>query len=290
MGITTDWRKDPSIRQFVELAQLPESEVPLFRTALMIGAIQAKSAPFGWWIEWEEQLQELVQDARFTLLHRGKPTDYDRALSLCRWFSLRLGFRGDRDDYNAPENSCLHHVMKRRRGLPITLSVLLICIARQLDLDFFGAAGAFRYVVGVRTSLGVFYYDPFVASGELQSEQELLLSLIEGHVMPQELVQAGIQAYSIRNTLVRILNNMKSSYADRGELERLIGVMTWLIELNPDNPLERLNRGLLLLRTGESAQGARDLLLFMQATDDADIRARVGLEIERALTSRALLN
>ena len=58
------------------------------------------------------------------------------------------GFRGAGKDFENPQNSFLHRVLERRKGLPITLSVIYILIARRLgfDLEPIGLPG--RFMVG----------------------------------------------------------------------------------------------------------------------------------------------
>src|SRR5205814_1284955 len=41
------------------------------------------------------------------------------------------GFAGDTEDYYNPENSFLHRVIERRRGIPITLAVVYLEVARR---------------------------------------------------------------------------------------------------------------------------------------------------------------
>src|SRR6187549_2626750 len=45
------------------------------------------------------------------------------------------GFHGDLDNYADPENSFLDSVIERRRGIPISLSVLMIAVGRRLGVD-----------------------------------------------------------------------------------------------------------------------------------------------------------
>lgn len=70
-----------------------------------------------------------------------------------------LGFAGDTDEYDAPRNSFLPQVIARRRGLPITLSLLTAEVARhaRLDVRIIGMPG---HVLALDGGTGE-YFDPF---------------------------------------------------------------------------------------------------------------------------------
>ena len=57
-----------------------------------------------------------------------------------------LGFQGNQQEYYHPANSCLNEVLTKRVGIPITLSVVYMEIARRLGrtVHGIGLAGAFH--------------------------------------------------------------------------------------------------------------------------------------------------
>src|SRR5215210_4265722 len=58
------------------------------------------------------------------------------------------GFSGDREEYDRPENSMLDVVLRRRRGLPILLSVVYVEVARRAGLAVRGVGLPGHFVVG----------------------------------------------------------------------------------------------------------------------------------------------
>ena len=81
------------------------------------------------------------------------------------------GFRGSGKNFENPENSFLHRVLDRRQGLPITLSVLYLLIARRigLELDPIGLPG--RFMVGCFAEERPFYIDAWSGGKILELEQ-----------------------------------------------------------------------------------------------------------------------
>ena len=97
--------------------ELPESVVPLDEAALLISA-HANPA-----LDVAAQLRRL--DRLATRVERADSS------GLCRLLFEQLGLRGDRERYDDPVNSYLDQVLERRRGIPISLSVLLIEVGRR---------------------------------------------------------------------------------------------------------------------------------------------------------------
>ena len=82
-----------------------------------------------------------------------------------------LGFRGNDTDYYDPGNSCLDVVLDRRTGIPITLSVVYIEVARRLAGPFSGIGLPGHFVVQYSDSEYSTYIDPFHA-GKLLTEDD----------------------------------------------------------------------------------------------------------------------
>lgn len=58
------------------------------------------------------------------------------------------GFGGDTEQYRDPENSFIDRVLQRRRGLPITLSVLAIHLGHCVDVPIYGIGFPGHFIVG----------------------------------------------------------------------------------------------------------------------------------------------
>jgi regulator of sirC expression with transglutaminase-like and TPR domain len=82
-----------------------------------------------------------------------------------------FGFRGARKDFSDPQNSFLHLVLDRRRGLPITLSVVYILVARRIGLELDPIALPGRFMVGCFSETKPFYIDVWSGGKFLEIEQ-----------------------------------------------------------------------------------------------------------------------
>ena len=136
----------------------------------------------------------------------------------------KLGLRGDREDYYAPENSCLHLVMERRRGLPITLAALYMEIARRLLRPVYGVPlpGHFvcRYNDGlIDVLVDVFHGGELLTPGDAWALAEAATGR-RATPPPDALAPAPHG-----QILARMLNNLRNAYLRRGDgrRARLIG-------------------------------------------------------------------
>ena len=64
-----------------------------------------------------------------------------------RFLFGELGFHGNEEDFFDPRNSCLNQVLERRVGIPITLSVMYMEIARRLAMPVFGISLPRHFVI-----------------------------------------------------------------------------------------------------------------------------------------------
>jgi len=72
-----------------------------------------------------------------------------------------LGLRGDDESYDAPSNSSVARVLSRKRGMPITLSIVTIEVARLAGIRLTGVGLPGHFVVGGADLPEGSYLDPF---------------------------------------------------------------------------------------------------------------------------------
>ncbi|MDA0999501.1 MAG: transglutaminase-like domain-containing protein [bacterium] len=80
---------------------------------------------------------------------------------LADYLHRELGLDGDRENYYNPENSYLHSVIERRRGIPITLSAIYILMGRRLDLPIQGVGMPGHFVVKYDAPDGPIFLNPY---------------------------------------------------------------------------------------------------------------------------------
>ncbi|MEW6705134.1 MAG: tetratricopeptide repeat protein [Pseudomonadota bacterium] len=220
------------------------------------------------------QIDQLAERLKRRLPDDAMPLQKLRLLN--HYFFSELGFAGNVNDYYDPRNSYLHEVLASRRGIPITLALLYMEIASQVGLPAKGVSFPGHFLVKLRLPKGEVVIDPF--SGRSLSREELDERLApyrrrQGLVGDQE-VPLGLflQAASERETLARLLRNLKEIHRSAHDWGRLLAVQQRLVVLLPDVWEERRDRGFAHAELGQHLQAIDDLCAYLDhrpAADDA---------------------
>jgi len=185
------------------------------------------------------QLDEWAEDVRAAVAAAADPI-----ATLNQFLFTDLQFIGNRLFYNDPLNSYLNIVIDRRAGLPITLSVIYIEIARRLNLPIAGVGLPGHFIVRYTPGGDVRYIDPFHQGRSLSDDDcaRLVGELSEGALAFQPAMLAPVGP---RQILVRMLNNLKNAYLQQNRFEAALPPIERLLELQPDDPIHTRDIGLL---------------------------------------------
>ena len=156
-----------------------------------------------------------------------------------------LGFTGNTSDYYDPRNSFLSDVLDRKIGIPISLSVLYLEIARRVGVLAQGVNFPGHFLVRVEIEDAWLFVDPFSGGRALTPAD--LETLLKKTTSPDAVLDPSvIAAASKRQILSRMLVNLAGIYGRHGDLPRSLDVLERLAVLEPANP--RISRDLSQLR------------------------------------------
>lgn len=189
--------------------------------------------------------------------------------SLNQYLYDELGFTGNTSDYYDPRNSFLNEVIDRRSGIPITLSLVYLEVARRLDFPMVGIGMPGHFLIRPDfQDVGIFV-DAF-NRGEIlfESDCEERLAQIYGH--PVQLQPSFTKAVSPRQLLTRMLTNLKLIYLNRQDLPKALAVVERILLLFPDAVMERRDRGLLYYQLGYPSKASQDLEVYLAVLPNAD--------------------
>ena len=234
---------DPTAR-FAELVQLPEADLPLDRACLLIAAHAYPD------LDVEAEL------ARLDGMAAACPARTFDAWH--RYLFDDLGFSGAVDDYYDPVNSFLNEVVRRRVGLPITLSVVGTEIGRRLGVTLAGVGMPGHFLLRHDGDDRPVWVDPF-AGGRLldRAACEERFHLVNGASTP--FLDSYLEPVGSRAVLARILANLKSIYASRGNLEAMGWVYGLRLSIPGVPPLERRELARVLGSNGRFVEAAETL-------------------------------
>ncbi|MEW1561974.1 transglutaminase-like domain-containing protein [Streptomyces sp. NPDC093509] len=209
------------------------------------------------------------------------------ATALAELLGGRCGFRGLPADYQRLESSLLHSVLRRRRGLPILLSVVWMEVARRAGAPVYGVALPGHFVVGFGPPEKQVLADPFDGGRVLAgADAELLVAGATGAPLDPSMLSPAEPL----DVILRILNNIRAWATARPERS---DVSLWAVELSlllPSHPARlRYERAQLLVQRGDFLTGAAELDAYADVVAAVDEPAATRVR-QQALAARAMLN
>ena len=176
------------------------------------------------------------------------------------------GFEGNAEDYYDPETS--------------TLSVLYMEVARRVGLEARGVGFPGHFLVKTVCDGEDVFVDPF-HRGSILSPPDLQGLMDKMYGGRLEVQPEYLTAVSNRQIVQRMLNNIKLIYANRQDLKRCLRIVEKLVILNPDDPEQVRDRGLLRLRLEDGAGALIDLESYLELAPDSGSAAAVREQIEK---------
>jgi regulator of sirC expression with transglutaminase-like and TPR domain len=228
----------PELGRFAEVVAC--DDFPLDHAALLIGAWDYPARDLG---RYRDQLDTIASYARPEVARAEGGIARARAISHCLFD--RLGFHGNTDDYYDPRNSFLCDVLDRKIGIPISLSVLYLEVARRVGVLAQGVNFPGHFLVRVALEDAWLFVDPF-SGGRTLSPADLE-ALLKRTKAPDAVLEPDmIAAATKRQIVTRMLVNLAGIYGRNGDLPRSLDVLERLAVLEPNNP--RISRDLAQLR------------------------------------------
>ena len=285
----------PLVLRFTQVALSPDPDLAV--AALLIARVEYPALDAGRYLA---QLDFIGAEASRRLAGAVPPPDtpydvdadrYAKVVLLNAYLFDELGFAGNEADYGDPRNSFLNEVIDRRTGIPITLSLVYMEIARRAGLPVEGVnfPGHFLLRCPARRDLPHaedLIIDPFHGGALLSRDQ---LSRSSGHGMLQRATKPQI--------LTRMLVNLKRVYVKMQSFPQARAVSDLLVAVDPSAIGELRDRGLLAYHLEDFSAALRDLQAYLRlipsgAQDDEERqdRERIWEHVKKLRTRIASLN
>ena len=186
-------------------------------------------------------------------------------------------FRGNSDDYYDPRNSFLNDVLDRRRGIPISLSILYITVAERAGLQAQGIGFPGHFLTQVSGEPDILV-DPFHCC--VVTPAECLTRLRDAFGPEAKFSPEMLEPTPKKRILMRMLVNLKQIYLRQDELEAALGCSDRILLLEPEAALEVRDRGLLFqaLECYSAAQDDLERFIELAPGDESVPKVRRQLE------------
>ncbi len=226
--------------RLAQIAKVSEQDLNLAEAALLIAQDEYPGLDVEAYLR---QLDELASGVQRMLPAQAGLED--TLVTLNQYLFVEQGFTGDTENYDDPRNSFLNEVLDRKRGIPITLSIIYMEVGRRLGLPLKGVSFPGHFLVKFSTREGEVVLDPF-SGGSLMSKEDLV-EMLEETYGATDAVNAPLErllnAADKKEILVRMLRNLKGTYLRREHFDKALTVVDRILLIQPDQPDEIRDRG-----------------------------------------------
>lgn len=267
---------------FSEFAAQPDDQLDLYVGALLLAR---DARPGVNWRAIDDQLTALAAP----LCHLAPARLSDQAEGLALELGQRFGLRGNAADYYDPDNSFIDQVLLRRVGIPISLSLVYIEVARRAGMQAAGVGFPGHFLVRLDAPGDHLMLDPFAAGRTLDTYE--LEQRMSQAGWPRGVLDLGLLDPSpVRLILARMLTNLRSVYLKRAQLPRLLLILDRMVSLLPNSKEALRDRGVLNAELGAPEAARSDLNEYLRRWPNAEDTGAVRGVLERVgpATSRSL--
>ncbi len=267
----------PARRALAELADHSDEQMDVVAGALLIAAedldLEAPDLE-----AYMEQLEDLGNRAKAMLPKDPEPAD--RIAALHNLLFHEKGFSGERKDTDDPSLVLLPRVLERCRGLPISLAVVYVAVARRCGLKAVGVAFPGHFLVRCDLEEGIVLVDPF-NGGRTLDILDCRKLLAETSGSEAEFDPSLLQPASPRVVLTRILSNLRATYLRRSDEARALRAHERMVLLNPRSTSLIRGRAALYLRLGRADRAVSDLERVLSLSPPPEEEVEVRRELAR---------
>lgn len=256
----------PHTDAILELGLLEDEAITLDSAALQIAVLDHPELDLAPYVD---VLGEITE--RLVILGGAAESAAARARMLARVIGTEQGFSGDRDSYDDADNADLIRVIDRRRGLPVSLTILYVAAARRLgwQADALNTPG--HVVARIGSDTEPVLIDPFNGGAVLDADRfaDLLRAVLGSGAAPRP---EHLTPMSNRSVLVRLLMNQASRAERGGEPARALTLFERMTVIAPSNAHAWWEQARLQLHGGDVEAARSSLSAMLEVTREPELR------------------
>jgi len=226
--------------------------------ALLMGALDRRGDDLGPYRAHLAELAGLVQK------HRDVEEAAARGQILADIMSRDFGYEGDGDMFDNPHNSNLLGVIDRRAGVPVTLGILYLHLARAAGWRAWGVAFPGQFLVSVEGEDGTSIIDPFDEGREMQTaDLYSLLHRMMGRMARLE--ENHLESVADESVLIRVLSNIKAIAMRDKNYSRALELLDRMLVIAPGEAAFLFEQARLLNHDGHptAAKGKYEAVIAL---------------------------
>ena len=264
------------VKSFTHAALSPDPDLAV--AALMIARVEYPRIDAGPYLD---RLDALGREAKARVAAAGAadapprvdPDLYARIVALNDYLFGELRFVGNDRHYEDPRNSCLNEVLDRRTGIPITLALLYMEVARRAGVHVVGVNFPGHFLLRCPAPRDQPWSKDLIIDayhgGALLSEEELLHRYTQNGDDPDDAPRLLARATKPQ-ILARMLLNLKRVYVRMQSFPQARDITDLLLAVNPSAVDELRDRGMLAYQLNDLSAALRDLEKYLELSPKGD--------------------
>ena len=194
----------------------------------------------------------------------GKKTEknLDKLQTLLNSVYHEQGFKGDWKAFFKVKNALVSKVLSRRKGVPISLGILLIEMLKETGFTASGICFPSGFIVKVDIDNDAIYIDPF--NGDIVNTQQLELKVRGQLGNHARLTDEMLQADSNETIIKRYVSVLKAAYIQAENIELALLCSDILLRLDPEDAFEVRDRGFLFQQLDCFQLACNDFTYFIE--------------------------
>ncbi|MDJ0583250.1 transglutaminase-like domain-containing protein [Crocosphaera sp.] len=258
------------MQSFLQETNKPDHKINLAKAALIYAKYEYPRLEIGEYLTTLDIISQRIKDDLHQELYPLKVIK-----TINKYLFKDLGFKGNTNNYYDPRNSYLNEVIDKKMGIPISLSVIYLEIAKRINFPMVGIGMPGHFLIRPEfENVGIFV-DAF-NQGEILFKEDCQIKLQEIYQQPVTLEEHFLTPVSNQQILGRMLTNLKYIYLNRQEYPKMLRIIELLLQLFPNHPLEIRDRGLLYYQLRQWEKATTDLQLYLSILPTAEDAQAIG--------------
>lgn len=240
-----------TVEQLSDEVAVDDGKIDMFRAALQIASLDNPE------LDCEASLADLRRlSASIKARLPSDANDADRLGMLDQILFSELGFHGSRGDYYNRSNSYVNEVLDDREGIPITLAVVYMELAKRLGIEIHGIGFPGHFLVRFDATDGDSEWIDVFERGKRLTLENLAQRHLEQTGEP--LNDSHLEASTSREILSRMLNNLLSIAIQEKDAQSMLRYLDAMLALRPDSARSHFLRMLTARQLNQSDIAKRD--------------------------------
>ncbi len=250
------------------LGLLDDEEIELDQAALTLSELDHEGIDIGPYLDLLDEI-----GLRLEVVGAAARTPQQQGAALAQVLGKEFGFSGDLAGYDAPLNADLIRVLDRRRGLPVSLSILYVAAARRQGWMAFALNTPAHVLVRIGDEPAVLI-DPFNHGAPFSHDQ--LAELLRGVLGPDARPRPDhVAPLDNRGVLLRLLRNQSSRAEQAGDTARAMALYERMTLVAPGNPDSWWELARMQLAEDDPAGARHSLSAMLEITRDPHRREAI---------------